>query len=140
MLLAVEAPDALATPPAPGGHLPLTYGGSNQQPYPALTPLDVPFPSDQPAVALRIGVVPNPFAGTTTIQLTLAPGRTGVVEIFDLAGRLIRRFSAKTGAQPGTRVVWDGRNRAGGTVPSGVYLVRATAAGEVRSTRLVLLR
>ena len=140
LALGVSSTTALATPAAPGGHLALSYGGDNQQSYPALTALDVPPPGGGWGGELRIAAVPNPFHGSTTLQLTLPANQAASIEIFDVAGRLVRHLTTKADAQPSASVVWDGRNRFGSLVHSGVYWVRAITTGQKCTARIVLLR
>jgi hypothetical protein len=84
---------------------------------------------------------PNPFNPSTQIRFELGRDETRVqIEIFDLAGRRVRRLvDGALSAGPQT-AVWDGRNDAGRTVASGVYPLRLTAGDEVRMQRLVLLK
>jgi flagellar hook assembly protein FlgD len=94
--------------------------------------------------------VPNPFdlkektvtlanGGATTslttegtlIKVALPAGKAGQIriEIFDLAGRLVRELTAAAGAGAYAYLPWDGRNDGGDEVASGVYLGRFTLNG-----------
>jgi flagellar hook assembly protein FlgD len=62
------------------------------------------------------------------------------VGIYDVRGRLVRTLVDKAmDAGPGS-VEWDARNEHGVHVPSGVYFVKARAAGKVLSRKLVVAR
>ncbi len=91
--------------------------------------------TDAPAVvsspAARPTVFPNPFRAGTQIRLA-APARE--LDVYDLAGRLVRRW---TGA---TSVDWDVIDAAGRDVPAGVYFLRAGDAPNAESVKLVRLR
>lgn len=94
---------------------------------------------DQPARAmvtpksLRIlNVAPNPFRDTATISME---GTTSSVAIYDVAGRLVRRFNSTA-----STIQWDGKNDRGANAPSGVYWVRATDATRTEARRIVLVR
>lgn len=94
---------------------------------------------DTPALDLEQNK-PNPFNPTTTISFT-APARGAVtVDIFDAAGRHVR--SLMNGIVPAgtTRLEWDGRDRNGRSVGSGVYFCRLTSMGGVRTRKMVLLK
>jgi flagellar hook assembly protein FlgD len=79
---------------------------------------------------VTLAVHPNPFRDTA--QLTLRGAPAGRVEIVDAAGRLVRRFAA-TGSAGEQRIVWDGRDEAGRSVPPGAYFVRAGAPVQGRA-------
>jgi hypothetical protein len=83
----------------------------------------------------RLGSVaasPNPFRASTRITWAIGPEGRGVIrlEIFDAAGRLVRRLRAAESGQ--AEAVWDGRNEHGERSPSGAYFLRlATDAGAI---------
>ena len=84
---------------------------------------------------------PNPFNPSIRIPFELA-GNDQVdvrLDILDLRGRKVRTL-VQDRREAGRRyeVVWDGRNQAGGRLPSGAYLIRLTA-GEQTSLELVTL-
>ena len=66
--------------------------------------------------AVEVGVSPNPFNSACSIALP-EDGRTHLVEIFDLGGRLVCQWAAAH------RVVWDGTDMTGKNCPSGTYFV-----------------
>jgi len=84
---------------------------------------------------------PNPFNRGTVLSFTL-PGRASVtLDIYDVAGRLVRRLAAGEEMEAGPReVFWDGMNDAGRAVSSGVYYSRLTAGRETVTRTLVLTR
>ncbi len=82
--------------------------------------------------------VPNPFNPITTIRFGLPEKGRARVEVYDVAGRLVRLLAE--GARPAGEheVVWDGRDGQGHSVSSGVYFYRMEA-GEYRADRKMLL-
>ena len=59
---------------------------------------------------------PNPFTGTTSLRYYLAqPGQLDI-EIYDAAGRHVRRLLSTTAEAGIGSVDWDGRNDAGDRV------------------------
>ncbi|MBD3337271.1 MAG: hypothetical protein GF355_17300, partial [Candidatus Eisenbacteria bacterium] len=86
---------------------------------------------------------PNPFLGSTKIRFDLPrEGGSGTVrlEIFDSAGRLVRRLIDGQGSA-GIRVVtWDGTNATGETVAAGTYFSRLKWHGGSETRPLILLR
>jgi len=98
------------------------------------------LPVVQPRELALLPIQPNPTTGSVAIRFLLPrPGKFSV-EVYDLAGRLVKQV--KTGEQmPGEhRVTWGGRDSHGGEVPSGVYFVKLQARDETRTGRLVLVR
>ena len=86
---------------------------------------------------------PNPFNPTTWITFGI-PARAGEVEvgleIFTIAGRLVRSL-VQNKLSPGShRVQWDGRDNAGASVPTGVYFYRIRADKFTASRKLALVK
>lgn len=85
--------------------------------------------------------VPNPFNPRTTIAFEIPSPNTVRLGVYDVAGRLIRRLVG--GEVLGTgrhEVVWQGRDDAGGPVPSGLYFYRLDAGAFSETRRMVLLK
>ncbi|MCP4709411.1 MAG: hypothetical protein GY869_12360 [Planctomycetes bacterium] len=77
---------------------------------------------------------PNPFNPTTTIQFSLQNPRFErnrvevTLSIYSISGRLVKRLLANERFDPGLHSVqWDGTDKTGQVVNSGVYLYRLQA-------------
>lgn len=87
---------------------------------------------------------PNPFNPATTVRLYV-PGNVGAitsleVKIFDIQGRMVRILH-QGDIEPGWHdFTWNGRDDIGRAQASGVYLLRAQGDGQVRSTKMSLVR
>ena len=82
---------------------------------------------------------PNPFNPVTTISFAIPKPGVVRVNIYDIAGRLVRRLLTKEYAAPGRdSVVWNGLDQNGKAVSSGVYFYRLEA-DEFSATRKMLL-
>ena len=94
-----------------------------------------------PPAQLRLGrPFPNPFNPGTTIELHVDRPRRVFVGIYDVRGRLVRTLVDRL-EQPGIRnVVWDGLDRNGSPVSSGVYFARLQSEREGLARRLILAR
>ena len=83
--------------------------------------------------------VPNPFNPTTAIRFDVPAGGARVtLDVYDVTGRLVTRLV--DGHQSGGRksVTWDGHNRRGQRVASGVYFYRLKA-GSFNATRKMVV-
>jgi flagellar hook assembly protein FlgD len=61
------------------------------------------------------------------------------VSIYDVRGRLVRCMH--TGPVDGTvRIDWDGTDRSGRSVSSGIYFIRAQAGPAVATKKAILVR
>jgi cytochrome c peroxidase len=85
------------------------------------------------------GSRPNPFHGATEITFTL-PGAAAVnLDVFDVAGRQVRRLLTESRPAGLHTVVWDATNDQGRRVAPGVYFYRLKADREANVQRVVLL-
>jgi hypothetical protein len=83
---------------------------------------------------------PNPFNPSTSIPVTLGRAATVTLGVYDAHGRHIATLLEGT-LPAGTRAVtWNGRTDTGAVAPSGVYLYRLVAGGQVSARRMVLLK
>jgi hypothetical protein len=83
---------------------------------------------------------PNPFAGSTEVQLSLRSTGAATLAVYDVAGRRVRTLLQ--GVQPaGSRMVsWDGRNDSGMRLAPGAYILRLETGGLVESRTVRLVR
>ena len=83
---------------------------------------------------------PNPFNPTTTINFSVP--KTGIVNVsvYNEIGQLVKVL-ANDNYIPGTyQITWNGTNRAGNGVASGVYFYRFTAKDYVSTMKMVFLK
>jgi hypothetical protein len=101
-----------------------------------------PATSPQPiiAVALHSGI-PNPFSGTTAIGFDLKAGGKTELRIYDIAGRLVKTLAeGELAGQTRHVATWDGTDRDGKVVGSGIYFARLDAEGVHLTQKIILLR
>lgn len=83
---------------------------------------------------------PNPFNPTTNIRFQMSDVGFVELKVYDLQGREINMLLNEN-LQPGEyEIQWDGRNYAGSTVVSGVYLLKMEVEGYVQVRKMVLVR
>jgi hypothetical protein len=116
-------------------------------PAPAGEPWCVPSDIGDPEAEVRAAVrpqllqnVPNPFNPSTQIGFVLPRPSAVRLDIFDLAGRQVRRLFAGSLEAGRWLLPWDGRDDAGGRVASGVYVYQLTTEAGTWSRKSVLLK
>jgi hypothetical protein len=80
---------------------------------------------------------PNPFNPTTIIKYELPSASRVSIRVYDIQGREITELVNKEQAPGNYSVIWDGTNRYGETVASGVYLYRLTAGGKSQARKMI---
>jgi hypothetical protein len=115
----------------PGGGLPLLSFAAFQ-----FQPLAVPeLPASGAGIAFR--AAPNPSRGSQALTFTL-PSRGEVrMDVFDLAGRLVRTLERGTLAAGPHRVTWDGLDAVGAPAPPGIYFVRLGLGSTTTSIKVL---
>ena len=96
-------------------------------------------PEQLPRAAVLENPTPNPSSGAIRVRLGLPREGPAEVSVFDLAGRLVARVSTEPRSAGWHDLAWDGRDRNGRPVASGVYFLRLDA-GVTMSRRFVVLR
>jgi len=93
------------------------------------------------ATALKLHPAsPNPFNPCTTLRYELPESGPVHLDVFDLAGHLVRTLVDESKSQGPFETVWDGRDATGKEVSSGTYLVRLEFSGRVETVRMGLVR
>jgi hypothetical protein len=82
----------------------------------------------------------NPLVAAADIRYTLPQAGAVELRIFDAQGRQVAALVEAVQPPGSYQASWDGRDRTGGGVGSGVYFVRLQAAGQVLTRKLVLTR
>jgi M6 family metalloprotease-like protein len=80
---------------------------------------------------------PNPATSHVRIDYDAADDPRAQLAIYDLRGRLVRRWRLEHGAG---QIVWEGLDERGRRVASGVYIVRLAANGRTRTGKVTWTR
>lgn len=83
---------------------------------------------------------PNPTNGATAISFSLQSDGPVRLEVFDVAGRLVRTLVDDVRPAGRHTYEWDGRDLSGAPLPTGVYFTRAVVSGESATRKLVMIR
>jgi hypothetical protein len=104
-----------------------------------LTPITVDV-EERMVLPERIGLIgnyPNPFNSSTTIIYSISEFTQSDLEIYDIAGRLVRKIPIS--AKPGINsIFWDGQTSGGLNASSGIYFYRLKELTETK--KMVLLK
>jgi hypothetical protein len=100
-----------------------------------------PGDDDSPQTGLLLRQsYPNPFGPSTTISYSL-PSRSHVrLGVYDVAGRAVATIHDGVQLEGPHEATWDGTDDAGTTVGAGMYFVRLAAAGNAKTSKLMLLK
>jgi hypothetical protein len=112
------------------------------QDYPLVTGSNPTAAPEAPtALVTALANHPNPFNPATTITYRLTRPAKVHLRIHDLRGRLVRELLPGVEQAAGAHaVIWRGEDGAGRAAPSGVFLCRLEAGGQVLTRRLALLQ
>lgn len=96
--------------------------------------------SSETAALLEGCLIPNPYVAGSTIALHLPPAAPASFSLYDAQGRCVREFSSL--GHVGTRAAtlrWDGRDRGGARLPTGLYFYRLEAGAASAMGRIQLV-
>lgn len=93
-----------------------------------------------PAVTMLRQNSPNPFNPMTVVPFELARPGAVLLQVFGLDGRLLRVLAEGNFAAGAHARAWDGCDKGGRRVGSGVYLVRLSTMDGVINGRMVMVK
>jgi hypothetical protein len=84
---------------------------------------------------------PNPFNPTTNLNYELPKEAPVTLEIYNVLGVKVRTLIAGTTMTAGRHTMrWDGKNEAGSSVTTGIYIARFNAGGFHASMKMTLMK
>ncbi|MFO7660309.1 MAG: FG-GAP-like repeat-containing protein [Candidatus Cloacimonadaceae bacterium] len=100
----------------------------------------VPVPEEMPARSDRLSLTcyPNPFRTVTAISLDPKAAANTSLEIYNIKGQLVKKFSAKQVSSGSLN--WDGRDEHGSQIAPGIYLIKAAQNSSKLLHKLVYCR
>jgi hypothetical protein len=136
----LESPVRLAFVP-PGDLYVAVAGGLVHVTASGTTDSHVDLVSTGPRLPLLLEAAPNPFNPTTVVRFEAPEAMHLRLELFDAGGRLVRTLADGRFTAGPHRVIWDGTDRHGKRLSSGVYVARLRGDnGRTAVRRLVLVR
>jgi hypothetical protein len=98
------------------------------------------FQMGQPEDSALYPNYPNPFNSGTVLRFDLDVRSEVSLSVYNLRGQQVAVLVSGARAAGRYSIEWDGRDDAGRSLASGVYLYRLEAAGKVEMRKLMLLR
>jgi parallel beta-helix repeat protein len=94
-----------------------------------------------PGIRFGSAMLPNPLRSSASLVFATSRPGDASIQIFDLAGRQVRRIAREIFEPAGMHVVsFDGRGDDGALLPGGVYYYRIRSADGQKSGRFVIAR
>jgi len=87
-----------------------------------------------------LSVYPNPFNPQTTITFSLERNEWAKIGVYELTGRRVAVLADRSFAGGTHSLLWNGRDVAGRSMPSGTYVARLETESAVQSRKMMLLR
>ncbi len=97
---------------------------------------------DIPGLAYKVSVYPNPFNPMTTVNFDLPRGGEVEIRLYSVRGELINVLAGEHYVAGSHKVVWQGNDRSGRSVPSGSYFAKLFVDGQAMGsvTKMSLVR
>lgn len=83
---------------------------------------------------------PNPFNPETTIEFAIPKSQRVSLQIYNILGEAVIELVAEELAAGNYRYHWDGRDRQGKALSSGIYIYRLQAGKFVQQRKMILMR
>lgn len=83
---------------------------------------------------------PNPFNSATLISYTLSRKARVRLEIFNIAGQLVKVLVDEEQSAGNHQISWEGKDSKGRPMPSGIYLYKLSFEGDVQVKKMVLVK
>ena len=108
--------------------------------FPSIPKLNRASPQNEERSEIsRMDVFPNPFIDQVNIEFYSAQEGQLSIDVFNLQGQRVRNlFQGQVSSGEHMTQQWDGRNRSGAQLPSGMYLIRLQTGDEVVNKKVLL--
>jgi len=83
---------------------------------------------------------PNPFNPTTEITYHLPEQQHALLVVYNLIGQKVKTLVNESQSSGSYSVTWDGTDKFGNKVPSGVYVYRLQSGKYIQSRKMLLVK
>ncbi len=95
---------------------------------------------DQENIITELKAFPNPFQEEINLSFNLSQEEKTTVEIFNMQGQRVHTLLSEIAPKGEHRVLWDGTDQNGTSLPSGMYLIRLRAGKALINEKVLLQR
>jgi len=106
---------------------------------PILTAIE-PSASTKENATLSLKNFPNPFNLTTTFNYSLSKSSPVRLTVYNTVGQELVTLVNEVQAEGRYSITWDGRDKSGSPLTSGVYLYRLVSAGLSETRKMILAK
>ncbi len=97
--------------------------------------------SNEPMLTYRLAQnYPNPFNPNTTISFQLPAANYVSLNVYDIAGKLVRTLVNEQRGEGLQSVNWNGKDNSGVSVASGIYFYKIQSGSFTETKKMVLMR
>lgn len=116
----------------------LTLGNKNQF---SIVNLDKATESENaPYLSFSASVYPNPFKGSTNIEIKSSTKSTAIITIYNLRGQLVKKMEALEISKGNNSFVWNSKNDNGELVAQGLYYCKIELPNQTLTKKITILR
>jgi hypothetical protein len=97
-------------------------------------------PISQPVISHLIGSYPNPFSQDTSIRYEMVKDAKVTLAVYNVKGQIVRTLENGLKAAGAHEITWDGKDKYGNKLASGVYIYRFTTGNVKQTQKAILLK
>ncbi len=94
--------------------------------------------SNQDNIITEMRAYPNPFQEEVNLSFSLNQEERTTIEVFNIQGQRVHTLLSEVAPKGEHRVMWDGKDQNGQTMPAGIYLIRLRAGKALINQKVVL--
>ena len=91
------------------------------------------------AATFSMTAMPNPFQGSTSLQMKSMPNSEIKLSVYNMRGQLVRAWTVNSDISGQAILTWDAKDAKGNRADSGIYLYKMESAGKSITGKLIKL-
>lgn len=114
----------------------ISYSSSEFYGYKSVI-VDAPLAPELPEISYMSNAYPNPFRGSTNIDIAIKEGETGSFTIYNMLGQAV--YSQKLN-EGNINIKWHGKDNNGKSCGNGVYFYKLTTPTKSETKKMVIMK